>query len=88
MRVDLEDLVRKARRWNAALTRRGTTDEADARIDHIAANSPVVTLALVERIETLEAFIAAIIETPLGLDERAVAGIRDLLDRGVVTGAT
>lgn len=51
MKIDLDELERKARRWDKAI---GKDDEADARLDHIAANSPPVTLALIARIRELE----------------------------------
>jgi hypothetical protein len=87
-RVDVDDVDRKAR---AALHVYGsfTIDSdninqpgIDAVAEHVAAAEPRAVIALVARIRELEGFIAAIIETPLGLDDDTVAEIRDLLDAG------
>lgn len=97
MKIDLDELERNNTTAAIALATEWVRDLVVANNSHmlpdlvgaLIVNSPPVTLSLIARTRTLEAFIAAIIDPDpavglSGLAPETVAAIRALIDEGAV----
>lgn len=83
MKLDLDELARKAR----AATQEGPSDaESIANAEHIAANSPPVTLALIARIRELERILGETLADvgPSFADDPLYGRIEDALEKGAL----